>query len=192
MRPRLVLTCSLALSLAAAGAPAFAAAKAKPPVCGLITDAKGDGHPQPAPALKSSALDITGADVATGKRTVVAVLRVVATDTANDPLARFGMEWSVSFSVKGTTYTFQRRRTAGVAEGYRYTFNGLALEAKDVRETKTDIRWTVARSAVPELKKPRLTLENLAATSRWFTFNADAATSAKRYADLTPSCLKAA
>lgn len=191
MRTRLVLTCSLALSLAAAGAPAFAA-KAKPPVCRLVVDAKGDGHPQPAPALKSNALDITGADVATGKKTVVAVLRVVDTDTANDPLARMGMEWSVNFSVKGTTYSFQRRRTAGLAEGYRYTFNGLSLDAKAVRETKTEIRWTVARSAVPELKKAKLALENLAATSRWFTFNGDAATSTKKYADLTPSCLKAA
>jgi hypothetical protein len=186
---RVAVSCSLVLSFGVAAAPAVAA-KPKPPVCKLVVDAKGDGGTS-TPGTKSDALDITGADVATGRKQLVGVLRVVTTDTANDPLAYFGMEWSVNFTVRGTSYSFERRRVAGMAETYRYEFNGSAQDVK-VTETATEIRWVVPRKAVPELSKPKPVLETLAATSRWFTSNADAASSTKKYADLTPSCLKPA
>lgn len=184
---RLAIACSLVVSLGAVAAPALAA---KPPVCKLLLDNKGDGYPQPTgPAVKSPALDITSADVATGKTQVVAVLRLATTDAGSDPLSIAGMEWSVNFVARGTSYSFQRRYAGGVGSQYRYELNGSNVGVTG-NQNKTEIRWTAPRSRVPELKKANTVFDTIAATSRWFTFNADAGGTSKKYADRTPSCLK--
>ena len=199
MRIRPAIACSLVLALALPVSAATAAPKKKkaakpaPPVCHLLTDESGDGYPSvPGPAAKSDALDITGGDVATGKNTVVGVLRVKTTDTANDPLALAGMEWTLSFKIKETQYKFKRMRLAGANETYSYQFLGGTVLQKDLKvtESATEIRWTVPRKGVPDLKKAKMVAHTLTGTSRWFTFNADDATTLKTYADLTPSCLK--
>lgn len=192
MRPRSVLAGCAALALTGELSPAVAAPKKPAPVCHLLTDAKDDGYAQAGGAvLRSPAMDIHGADVATGKRDVVVVLRLATTESANDPAAVLGMRWNVNFKVRGTQYSFERRRMAGADDVYVYGAPGSSDQVK-VAETKTEVRWTVPRAAIPELKKPRSVLENLAATNTVFTFNGDAATSPKKYVDLTPSCLRPA
>lgn len=190
MHVRLLVACSLLTPLATVVQPAVAA---KPkPVCHLVVDPKGDGHAQTGgQVLASPALDITGADVATGKKQIVAVLRLATTSTATvtDPVAALGMQWSVHFKVRGTTYSFERRRVAGAEPSYRYEFNGQPVPAK---ETATEVRFTADRARIPDLGKYKnLVVEGIAATSGVFVTNADAASTTKKYKDLTPSCLKA-
>lgn len=195
MRTRLALACLIAAGLTLPMSPVSAAPKKKkappppPPVCHLLTDERGDGHPAATSALKSDALDITGADVATGRNTIVGVLRVATTDTAMDPMAALSMEWNLSFIVKNKRYKFSRDRVAGAEEKYNYTFQGIPV--KDVKENATEIRWTLPRTAVPELKSDKM-IKTIAATSGWFLTNADSGSTMKTYKDQTPSCLKPA
>src|SRR3954463_6237254 len=75
---------ALVLALATTGLAAPAIAKPKPapkPACHLVADPEGDAkrHPiagAPVAIFDSPALDITSADVATGKKTVSVVVRV--------------------------------------------------------------------------------------------------------------------
>lgn len=190
MHVRLLVACSLLAPLATVVQPAVAA-KAKPkPVCHLVVDDKGDGRAQTGgQVLSSPALDITGADVATGKKQIVAVLRLATTKTEGDPVAALGMKWSVHFKVRGTTYSFERRRVAGADQVYRYEFNGQPVDGK---EFPTEVRFTADRARIPDLGKYKnLVVEGIAATSGVFVTNADAASTTKKYKDLTPSCLKA-
>lgn len=187
MHARLTASCCIAMALSASVSPAFAVKKTPPPppLCNLLVDPKGDGGG----TLHSPALDFTGADVATGKKTVVGVIRVVSTATANDPDVALGATWNLNFSVKGKGYTFQRRRIAGAAAQYQYTLEGAAVPAT---ETATEIRFVAQRSAVPELAKPKQVIDTIALTSQTFVTNGESGSTSKKYPDLAPSCLKPA
>jgi hypothetical protein len=188
MSRSVVIGCAVVAALAA-GSPAVAAKQ----VCHQITDGKGDGHPSNLSIATSNALDIVGGDIATGKKSIVGVLRLASTD-ASDPMSAFGETWSLNFTVQNKTYNFRRTRVAGTTEEYRYAFNGSSVELTSHSETATEIKWVIPRSAVEALKKPKAVFESISATSSWFVTNADAAAAktGTRYVDKTPSCLKPA
>lgn len=192
MNIRLAIVCAVVAPLAVAAPHAGAAAKRKPPtLCNLLVDDKGDGHAQTGGVLLSSpALDITGADVASGKKTVVGVLRIAALKTSNDPGTILGATWNLNFTVRGTTYNFQRHRAGGTAGTYDYSFTGGVTPT--VKESGNEVWFTVARSAIPELKKPKPVFETISVSSTTFVTNADAGSTTKTYPDLAPSCLRPA
>lgn len=197
MRVRLAVTCSLVLSLAATVTPALAG-KPRPapkPVCNLLVDDKDDGYATTGGAvLRSPAMDIHGADIATGKKTVVGVLRLQKADTSMDPVAWLGMTWNLNFKVRGNSYSFERERPFGKNERFEYNAPGPA--APKVKETVTrthlEVRFEIQRSAIPELKKPKAVIENIAVSGTVFFTNGDAGSTQRDYADLTPSCLRPA
>lgn len=191
MRLRSLVLCSLAVTLVSTTPTAWAAAARAPkPVCNLIVDAKGDGHSTVFPMVESPTLDITGGDVATGKKTLVGVLRVASTDGSNDNWAKLGMRVSLQFTIMGTSYNFERRRKAGTAENYEYTFSGGPVLKGSA--TKNSITWVIDRKTIPNLAKKNIVISGLSASSDPFSGNADAASSPKKYADKYPSCVKAA
>lgn len=190
MRLRHTVLCALALSLVSTAA-AGAAPKAKPkPVCNMFVDPVGDGSSSVGGAvMHSDALDIRGGDIATGAKTLVGVLRLTKTSTDGDAVTMTGVSWGLTFTIRGNTYTFGRRRGAGVTAVYTNTFSGGNPTTPAVTVTPTEIRWTIDRSAIPDLKKPKIVIEALSAGSSWFSFNADGGGSAVKYADRMPSCL---
>jgi hypothetical protein len=195
MRIRHLIACSVAVSLAVATAPAFAATKKpKKPVevCRLLVDEKGDGRAQTGGAvLQSAALDITGADVASGPTTVVGVLRLATLKTDNDPATIMGATWNLMFTVRGTSYRFQRHRASGTGTTYDYSFTGGVKPTVIESPGKNEVTFTVPRSAIPELKKAKQKFETIAVSSTVFVTNADAGGTDKTYVDRTPSCLHA-
>jgi hypothetical protein len=188
VRLRSIVLGTIAVSLVATS-PTYAASKPKP-ACNLLVDAKGDGHSTVFPTVGGDVYDVTGGDIATGKKTLVGVLRVATTDGSSNNYAKLGMKVSLSFTVNGAPYNFTRRRKAGTAEDYEYTFSNGALLKTVV--TKTSITWIVDRKLIPELAKPKPVITTLNGKSTPFSGNADSAVSAKKYADKYPSCVKAA
>jgi hypothetical protein len=187
---RIVLS-AIVLGLVAT-TPSYAAVKKPKPVCNLLTDPSGDGRSSVMPTVEGAPLDIISADVATGKKTLVGVLRVGSTDASAHHWAKAGMGVSLQFKILGTSYAFERKRKAGTAEDYTYTFQGGPVKSFAV--TKNTITWTIDRTAIADLKKPRILITGITASSRPFFSNADAASAPanKTYADKYPSCVKAA
>ncbi|HEU0131584.1 MAG TPA: hypothetical protein VFQ85_11415 [Mycobacteriales bacterium] len=193
MRLRTLVLAVSALGLVASTAVTAHAVDRRKPVCNLIVDGRGDGSNRITGIPDSPSLDIVGGDVATGKSTVVGVLRLDRYDVANDPTAFLGFEWNLRFTIKGTTYAFtyaDGRGTYGKSAGFM--MDSAKIATPTVKAVKNTITWSVPRKVVPGLKKTGQTLVNLAATSGYDRTSADAASTTKKYADLYPSCLKAA
>lgn len=192
MRLRRAVLATLAVTLSLTTAASAAVAK---PLCLLITDETGDGHSQSMGFLSSDALDIVSGDVATGKKTVVGVLRLKTTNVSStDTAGYFGFVWNLNFEVGGTKYSFERRRT-GTSGAYIDEFQvGTSTSAvkPTVKQDGTSITWTVPRSAVSNLKKPKQVLKSIRGGTKVFGGNADTADGVKTYPDLAKSCVKAA
>jgi hypothetical protein len=182
MRSRPIVICTIAVGLVAGGS-ALAAPK---PVCKLVVDPEGDGTHR-ATGLKSPALDILSADVSTGKKEVVGIIRLKTTNTSSDPLARLGMNWSLAFQIAGKNYAFSASRRTNIITGAA-TDNGATFDA-------TSITWRAPRKDFdPLVKKPgKHVIEGIAAESWVYGGSADTATAtpATKYRDFYPSCLKA-
>lgn len=194
MRIRRLVLCAIAVSLAATGATASASpAKSKPKPCFLLTDDPGDGNAAiGGPVVASPALDILSADVASGARTVVVVLRLTTTDISNDRWATLGMSWAVNTSVGGKSYTFRVTRPYGPSNTLTATVVGAPdVKAVTLRVDPTSYTWTVARSAIDYLKPHGTILLESAATALT-TSNADGALAHKPYVDRSVNCVKAA
>ncbi|HEU0130017.1 MAG TPA: hypothetical protein VFQ85_03380 [Mycobacteriales bacterium] len=194
MRLRTVVLTASVLGLAASlTATADAATAKKKPVCNLITDGTGDGGNRVTRAPSSDALDIVGGDIATGKGTVVGVLRLKGYNLDSDPAAYLGFNWNLRFTIKGTTYAFTYADGRGAYAGPSAAFmmDSAQIATPTVKVAGNTITWSVKRSAVPGLKKSGQTLINLAATSGYDMTSADAASTTKTYPDLYPSCVKA-
>ncbi|HWL38333.1 MAG TPA: hypothetical protein VNQ77_19250 [Frankiaceae bacterium] len=142
MRGRLLV---IAVAAALCATPATAA----PTSCRSVAD-----EDSPGPA---SSLDIRRVDVAEGKKTVVVVLTLDTTDPGGEPARVLGYRWRVRVTTAGTTRTFERRRDAGPADTYRYAVDG-GRTSVTASETRTQIKWVVPRSALPELRKPKVRL----------------------------------
>ena len=150
MRRTVLLLAGLALV-----APAVPTHAAVPKFCGRVTDADDDQTPFPA------SMDIRRVEAAAGKKTVVGVLTLESTQP-DAVFALAGMRWDLSFQVAGAKFAFSRRYD-GLSGTYRNSFTGVASVV--VKVTSTTITWTVPRSAVPALKKPKTSICMVGATT---------------------------
>jgi hypothetical protein len=204
-----------ALASLALGAPAFAATKPKPkpkPVCMLLTDATGDGTTMGAVPSRG-ALDIVSADLATGSRNVVVVLRLAS--LASDPTLTTGVSYTVSWGAGGVGQTVLLLQ---YSDGTRVSsFDPDTAFGKNdgegavpflVDAATSTVTWTIPRKANPVLAKrgvkfgsfeatatPSFNVSTASATPVSFTSSAsvlsgDDAQSGKTYTDLAPSCVK--
>jgi hypothetical protein len=219
MRSRTALATALASVAALAAAPAayagHAAAKRTPPrPCQVLRDKSGDGTWDIAP-VSSPLIDITSADVATGAKTVAAVLRVASTKVdPTDPVAQLGPTWMLKFQIGVASYAFYRTldnglpSTSGGIGTYTWSVKARGVEVARVSETgvasgglvvssdATSMRWTIPRSLVPDLAKPKQVLSVFNATTNLSGASADSpddttAWVKATYRDRAPSCVAA-
>jgi hypothetical protein len=194
MRTRNLLLCAGAAALLAPATPASAKT-----LCNLVSDKPGDaivgvaGQGVPAPAY-----DILSYDVATGKKTLVAVLRVKSTDPKADNAAALGMTYTVTFQIGGKTLKFDRKigpQASGGAVTDTTTIDGAPLAGVKVTVAPGTITWTVPRGNVAPLKakKPVVTgLYSQTTSSMSHDWAPDSGTgSSVQYPDKAPSCVKA-
>jgi hypothetical protein len=185
-------TVLLSLGMAAAvAAPAQAA-----PGCHLLRDAWGDAYVvNEATRLPAPALDIRSVDVATGRKTLVVVLRMASTEASADPATAPGMTWEVSVTIGGVDHRFNQRMTAGLTSGFAKAGDDM-LDGVTVRTGRGAVTWTVPRANVRALAKPGATLSRLFASTFSLAGHDHAPDGARpssvRYRDRAPSCVRAA
>ncbi|HVF03457.1 MAG TPA: hypothetical protein VNA20_01330 [Frankiaceae bacterium] len=191
MRSRTVLLSAATALLVAAPTVASAA-----PVCKLVEDPADDAALNPAlgPVLKARALDIRSMDVATGKTTVVVVLRLASTKIADDPMTMQGVEWHASFTLAGETVRFSRKITNAGAVTDTAKAGETALSGVKVTVTGDSITWTTPRSSLRKLKKKATLSGFFADTTTNGAFDLAPNTgygSTRTYTDRAASCVKA-
>jgi hypothetical protein len=194
LRPALavVLCATVVTGGAALAAPAKAA-----PVCNIVTDDKGDGSLVATP--NSKALDVVSADIATGAKTVTAIIRVDGMGT--DPMTTLGVEYKINFTVGGMSQFLRYQNSTGLGETYDYgdqsganagsTSKGTADGAIDA--AKGTITISAPKSEFAGMKGGTATeiiARSYVSLGALFE-SADTATGTKPYKDLTPSCLAA-
>jgi hypothetical protein len=195
MRLRSLVLGSLVLGLTVATSGGVATAAKLKPACNLVTDEEGDGTHH-ASGLSSPVLDIKSVDVATNGKKVAAILRLKSLTMSNtDPLTLGQVDWSVYFQISGTNYEFTYRKGSGTNPTSSANFTAGNSSAKpDVKfdAATATITWSVARSAVANLKRPKQSLVQIGGTTSWMGGNADGAGPSPKnvkYPDLYPSCL---
>ena len=191
MRLRSVLL-STAAALLALPVSAHAAT-----VCNLVKDASSDaGLGSPASPVKAPVFDIRSLDVASGKRTFVVVLRMASTKYADEPAARLGMSWDVTFKINGVDHRFSRKLNAAGTITDTATQNGNEIKGLKVSDAGNAITWTVPRSGMPKLKKGAVAtgfFSNTSAPTATYDMAPDRGiASTARYTDGQKSCVKAA
>jgi len=194
LRPLVLGAVVLGLTVATSGV-ATAAAKLKP-ACNLVTDPEGDGTHH-ASGLSSPVLDIKSLDVATNGKKVAAILRLKSlTMSTSDPITLGQVDWSVFFQISGTNYEFAYRKGTGSTPTYSGSFTAGTTSAEpkvtfDV--PNATITWSIDRSVLANLKRPKQNLVQIGGTTSWMGGNADGAGPSPKnvkYPDLYPSCLK--
>jgi hypothetical protein len=192
---RPVVALLVCASLAGAGA-AGAATKAAP-VCNIVTDDKGDGSFVATP--NSKALDVVSADIATGAKTVTAVIRVDG--MGSDPATTLGVEYKLNFTVGGMSQFLRYQNSTGLGETFDYgdqsganggstskgTADGVVDAAKGtitISAPKSEFAGMKGGTATEIIARSYVSLGALFES-------ADTATGNKPYKDLTPSCLAA-
>ena len=197
MRLRTAAFAAVAIALAATTTPAIAAKK---PVkfCNLVTDAKGDGEWDNASMVKSDALDVVSADIATGKSEFVAVLRVAAADLKSalvtDHYANLGYTWRMSGVANGNVYQFEARKAAGNSQELRHSVAvaGSGVAGYTFTVVGNSLIWKFKRSATTALARPKLVWTDFNASTAVLSTSADSAdVSKKKYPDRAPSCVVA-
>lgn len=198
MNVRLAALATAALAAAVLASPANAAG-----VCLQLVDDAGDGTNGALP--NQNALDILSGDIATGRKNLVAALRMKSVKA--DPALVGGMTYKLAFASSGTPYvltyrqfgTGEREATLTVGSGTDVTTTSVDFL---VDEGTATITWIVARKNIPALKKPGAKFSQLAANSYAATnlivasaqsrnaSSADDASSGKTYVDGTTTCLK--
>jgi hypothetical protein len=201
---RPVLALGLLAAAAGLAAPAASAApRAKPPVCLLITDPAGDATV--AGGQGPDAIDIVSADIATGSRSLMAVIRLRSTSTGSDATTAPGVTYTWSWSVGSVKQRLTLTRYAGGEEVSSFDDGAGGVAAAHAAPYAVEpgtITWTLPRKVDAALRKGvRLTDLAVSATaslnlkeqgfSGSVTFlGGDDAATAKPYTDLTPSCLR--
>jgi hypothetical protein len=193
-RPAVVVL--LAASVVAGGA-AVAAPKKVKPVCNIVTDAKGDGTLVATPNAKP--LDIISADIATGPKTVTAILRLDGMDS--DPMTTLGVEYKINFTVGGVSNFLRYQNSTGLGETYDYgdqsganggsTSKGTAEGVIDA--AKGTITTSAPKSEFAGMKggtATEIVARSYVSLGALFE-SADVAEGAAAYKDHTPSCLPA-
>ncbi len=196
MRSRPLLLCAVSAALLVSTGVASAAKK-----CNLVSDGSGDanfiGPAGVAPNVNQ--LDIRSGDVATGKKTLVVVLRLESADGKGAQAAALGMTYQVSFAISGVQHVFKRTLPMG---GSAYTdsatANGVAIAGLAVKSDAKTITWTVPRANVPKLKSATkktvitgIFLQATAPEAHDYAPN-DSRPSSATYPDRAPSCVSAA
>lgn len=206
---RLRSAAALAAVLAAlAGAPAVAAPRV---ACRLVSDARGDGTVNDN-GPSHDALDVLSADLATGRRNLVAVVRFVSTEP--DPALTSGVVYTYSWSAGGVGQSVTFVRYAGGAEEAHFdpdtgtTSGGTVAVRAVVDDVTASVTWTVPRPANPELRRKGLRFgyyrvgadPSVNATTppevpydlsaRGTLLTGDSASGTTLYTDLAPSCVK--
>lgn len=188
MRLRSAFCATATLGLVLVASPAHAST-----YCNLVVDAVGDGQSGLVPVLKSDALDLVSGDVASGATTVVGVLRLVGTDTTNDPIAALGLQWALGFDVDGVRYAFRLRQAGGISTTQTADLVGPSgTSAVTFTVDATSITWTAPRTAFPELATPGASFSHLVGISSVFGGSADTMASTTAYPDQAASCVAAA
>jgi hypothetical protein len=201
---------AVALCTAVLVTPAHAAQKPpskKKPVCFQVTDPTGDGNPNAAgfaPVGPShDSLDILSGDVATGAQAMVLAIRLksLAKDTVLAGGSTYRFAW-VAGSVKQDVALYVDYDGAQHA-AFRPDAAGAGTETLDVSgvtDTSTNtITFTIPRRVNPALK-PGTALTGLQINSGFglnregsqMSTGADVASSAAKYTDGAPTCLKGA
>lgn len=208
MITRRALTLSAVLAAAALSVPAHAA-PAPAAACKLLIDGAGDAALTPATPNISS-LDILSADIASGPKNMVGVLRLAS--LASDPQTSGGSTYSLSWSANGTPQKLMLTVYVDGTTASTFTKDGApgngstesAIVALD-KSTST-ITWTVPRKSNPALKaatkaKP-VKFTGLAASAQLATnirsqggtfsgsFSGDSAKDGKSYTDGSRTCVK--
>jgi len=202
MRVRSVLGAVVALALIVApatGAMAKAKAKPKPKVyCNLLSDKPGDGN-WFVPGVSSSGLDILGGDIATGAKTMVAVLRLGSTNFSqtSDVWSNLGYSWRIGAqSTLGQTYVFNASLHFGGSVTGSASAGGIGVPVTfAIDKTKNTFTWTLKRSDAKNLARPKNVFHGFYANSYVESSSADS-TDATPPSDIYPdrglSCIKAA
>lgn len=207
-----------ALAPAASAAPKKKKPAPVPPACNLVKDAKGDVTRTLVAAdlfPEDAGLDIVGGDVATGAKTVTALVRLAGPATAS-PLyvSRYIVEFNVAglknkvvlaagVGLDGTTYNYGFYDTSSPTGG-SYSYPGTATGA--VKENAVTITANLADLAGNEdigaIKKgarisgimvsTKRRVPPLTTSPRGQLVNADDATSKSSYSAGQSSCLKPA
>jgi hypothetical protein len=194
MRLRTALIAVTAVALAAPAAPAVAAKKKPvPKVCNLLVDDKGDGDWRMGGGVVSSdSLDIVSADISTGAKEFVAVLRLAKAPSTSDTWSNLSYRWRMGASGNGVRYDFDMRRgfmnnpqNTSVSVGGQQVAHKFAI----VGDT---LVWRFDRKLAPAMAKPKLVWGDMAANTNVLDSTADSAASEKKYPDRTPSCVTAA
>lgn len=207
MKTRAVLALSaiLASGLAAGADAAVKKPKPVPPVCNLVSDAKGDATAfavLASGAPNEPGLDIISADIATDAKTLTAVLRLDGDPAALSTSPNGGAWYFVFETPGGKYYTFARSTkslTAFGVGGYDATTGQRATIGSGsgtIDSAKKEVRVSVPLSLVPGLK-PGVKITGIAPyTQREFTANgggatptADTAEGSKSYTAGAKSCV---
>ena len=190
---------SRVLLLATAFVLAVPAASHAAPVCNLVKDKTGDAslNATAAAVYQVKPLDIRSYDVATGKKTLVAVLRVGSTKPADDQFtSKSGLRWTVHFSIDGAGYSFTRKLDGAGKASDSATADGAALSGVKATMTGDTVTWTAPRSAFPKLRGRGVRIGGLYADSSSPGFYDQAPdggrSSDTTYTDGAKSCVKAA
>lgn len=202
MRLRSILGVVVGLALIVApatGAMAKAKAKPKPKVyCNLLTDQANDGN-WFVPGVSSAGLDILGGDVATGAKTMVAVLRLRGTNftPTGDPWSNLGYSWRIGVqSSLGQTYVFNASLHFGGTVTGSATVAGAGVPVTFAVDTaKNTFTWTLKRSDAKNLARPKNVFHGFYANSYVESSSADSTAPtapSNTYPDRGLSCLKPA
>lgn len=202
MRARSVFAVIAVVALVAAPAAGATAKKRPPPAktyCNLLVDPSGDGTV--VPGITSKGLDIIGGDLATGKKTMVAVLRLSDTDfsQSHDPWSTFEYAWSFAVSSSyGQSYSFSAKYNSG-----NLTY-GAAVDNAPVTVTKFTVNhsnntftWVISRSVDKTLTRKNTIFRDFRGQSDVFGSNSsdsapnNQATMKSTYPDLGHSCVAA-
>jgi hypothetical protein len=211
MNVRTLATAAVAVALVAGDAGFALAAKAKPkpppPVCQQIKDDTGDSFflspTNPAAQPTSDAYDIVSADIATGKRNLVAAIRLKTLE--RDEYSSLGVTYIIEWDAGGTTHQLAYREYMdGTAPNAKFLSDktGNAIYAPTVpvavNPSTSTITFTVPRKMDPALKKAGATLTNFKVSAGIGNNRSnshgqspfDYAESTKKYKDGTATCLK--
>ncbi|HEX8004081.1 MAG TPA: hypothetical protein VF519_15440 [Mycobacteriales bacterium] len=196
MNRRLAVAAAAAVAASLTAVPAHAAKV----LCLQLTDPEGDGSILGTVPQSQDALDIVSGDIATGRKNVVAVLRMKSLN-ADTPLG--GRQYQFAFTAGGVTYTLTHTvNLDGTTRGSLGDGTGTTPVDAVVDASSGSVTWTVPRKAVAALKTSGAKISGLTGKASYSvamqvpggTYDSatpsDLAESGKTYVDGTPTCLR--
>jgi hypothetical protein len=199
---------ALALSAVLAAGFGLTPSHAATTSCRLISDGANDSSIAPG-GPTSPAVDILSADIASGQRNLIGVLRLAS--LAADPQTAGGATYSLSWVVSGVPQKFALVvYPDGTSVASFHKDNGPGADsvidvAATIDRATNSIIWTLGRKSHPQLRAATKTkpvkFTTLAATAQPATnlnvginfsgsYNGDTASTGKSYTDRTVSCVK--